>query len=68
MIHLFARFCTDSMGRKRGMMIVNIPLTIAWMMMYNANEIWHIFMANILLGLGSGLAKWPVLMYIGEVW
>lgn len=56
------------MGRKRGMMIVNIPLTIAWIIMYNANDIWHIFLANVLLGLGGGLAESPVLTYIGEVW
>lgn len=61
-------FFSDSMGRKRGMMIVNIPLTIAWIIMYNANEIWHIFLANVLLGLGGGLAESPVLTYIGEVW
>lgn len=51
---------TDALGRKSAMMIVNIPLLIAWFMMFNASTIWEIFVANILLGLGAGLMESPV--------
>lgn len=47
----------DPVGRKRGMMIVNIPLIIGWLMMYNASSVWQIFVANSLLGLSVGLME-----------
>lgn len=50
------------------MMFVNIPLVIAWFMMYNANSVWEIFVANVLLGLGVGLMESPIITYIGEIW
>lgn len=45
---------TDPLGRKKAMFFVNIPHVIAWFLMYQANEVWHIFAANVLLGLGVG--------------
>lgn len=59
---------TDSLGRKSAMMIVNIPLVIAWFMMYNATSIWEIYVATILLGFGAGLMESPVLTYVAEIW
>lgn len=50
------------------MILVNIPFVIAWFMMYRASQIWHIFVANILLGLGVGLMESPVILFIGEIW
>lgn len=41
---------TDPLGRKKAMFIVNFPHVIAWFLMYRATEVWHIFVANILLG------------------
>lgn len=58
----------DPLGRKRSMLIVNIPHIIGWFMMYNANSIWMIFLANILFGLGVGLMEAPIITYIGEIW
>lgn len=59
---------TDALGRKSAMMIVNIPLLVAWFMMYNASSVWEIFVANVLLGLGAGLMESPVLTYVSEIW
>lgn len=59
---------TDTLGRKSAMMIVNIPLVVAWFIMYNASSIWEIFVANILLGFGAGLMETPVLTYVAEIW
>lgn len=57
----------DFLGRKRAMMVVNIPLIIAWFLLTNATEVWQIFMANILFGLASGLTESPTITYIGEI-
>ncbi|XP_055307472.1 facilitated trehalose transporter Tret1-like, partial [Sitodiplosis mosellana] len=58
---------TDALGRKRTMMLVNIPLIIAWFMMYNATSVTEIFVADVLLGLGVGLMESPIITYIGEI-
>lgn len=50
------------------MMIVNIPYTIAWFMMYNASSVVDIFIANALLGFGIGLMEAPIMTYVGEIW
>lgn len=59
---------SEPLGRKRAMLVVNIPHLIAWLLLYNATELWHIFLANILLGLGVGLMEAPILTYVGEIW
>lgn len=50
------------------MILVNVPLIIAWFMMYNSKSVDEIFIANILLGFGSGLMESPVIAYVGEIW
>lgn len=50
------------------MMIVNCPLAIGWFIMSQANSVWNIFVAAILLGLGLGLMVSPVVRYVGEIW
>lgn len=52
----------EQLGRKRGMMIVNIPHIIAWIMMYYAKDLQTLFMADLLLGLGIGFMEAPVLV------
>lgn len=59
---------SDSLGRKRSMIAVNVPFAIAWFMMYNATTVWEIFVANSLMGLAVGLMQSPVITYIGEIW
>lgn len=56
---------TDVLGRRRTMQLVNVPLIIAWFMMYNATSVTEIFIADILLGLGVGLMESPIITYIG---
>lgn len=48
-------------------MLVNIPLIVAWFMMYNASSATEIFVANALLGLGVGLMESPIITYVGEI-
>lgn len=49
------------------MLLVNIPHVISWLMMYMANSVWMIFVANILFGLGVGLMEAPIITYVGEI-
>lgn len=49
------------------MMMVNLPILIAWFMMYNATSTFEIFFAVALLGLGAGLMESPIITYVGEI-
>lgn len=55
---------TDYMGRRRAMMVVNIPYAVAWAMMFNASSIVEIFIANSLLGFGIGLMESSIMTYV----
>uniref|UniRef100_A0A336K6S6 CSON014626 protein n=1 Tax=Culicoides sonorensis TaxID=179676 RepID=A0A336K6S6_CULSO len=57
----------EQIGRKKAMMIVNLPHIAAWLMLYFAQDLRTIFLANILLGLGVGFMEAPVLTYVGEI-
>lgn len=61
-------FRTDPLGRKRAMLIVNIPSIIAWLMTYNSTTFVEVLVAKAILGLGLGLMESPILTYIGEIW
>ena len=50
------------LGRKVAMMVVNVPLVVAWFMMYSASQVWHILLATLLLGLGAGLMESPIVI------
>lgn len=58
---------TDYLGRKIGMMVVNVPFAIAWFLMYQASDVSHLFIANSLLGLSVGLMEAPIMTYLGEI-
>lgn len=49
------------------MIIVNIPQICSWYLFYDATTLNELFIANILLGYGSGFLKSPALSYIGEI-
>lgn len=59
---------TEPLGRKKSMILVNIPHIIAWFLIYNATTPVELFVAASLLGLGIGLMEAPVLTYVGEIW
>lgn len=58
----------ELIGRKRAMLLVNIPHIMAWTMLFYAQSTVEIFMAAILLGLGIGFMEAPVVTYVGEIW
>lgn len=59
---------TEPIGRKRAMILVNIPHIIAWTLMYFARSATEINVAAVLIGLGTGLMEAPILTYVGEIW
>lgn len=59
---------SDSLGRRRSMMLVNVPYFCAWFMLCQANSIHEIFIGFVMLGLAVGLMEAPVVTYLGEIW
>lgn len=50
------------------MILVNIPYAIGWSILYQATEVWQIYVAFALLGLAIGLMEAAVFTYVGEIW
>lgn len=57
----------EPLGRKRSMILVNIPHIIAWLMLYQAGSLEEMYIAAILLGLGVGFMEAPIVTYVGEI-
>lgn len=64
---LLSGLLTEPIGRKRAMIVVNIPHIIAWAMLYMAGSLEEVFIAAILLGLGVGFMEAPIITYVGEI-
>lgn len=60
--------CVDPLGRKRSMIIVNIPFVIGWLMLFRATAVWEVFFGFAMQGLAIGLMEAPVVTYLGEIW
>lgn len=59
---------SEPIGRKKAMILVNIPHIIAWTMLHFATTHYEVFTAAILLGLGVGFMEAPIITYVGEIW
>lgn len=64
---LFSGPIIDYFGRKKGSLLSIIPHIIAWTLSYFAWNLPSLFLANTLLGLGTGFMEAPINAYIGEV-
>lgn len=58
---------TDTLGRRRTMILVNVPHIAAWLLMYMATTTIEIYAAGVLLGIGVGLMETSVITYVGEI-
>lgn len=65
---LVCGWVSDGLGRKNAMILVNIPVMIAWALFYFSTSMTEIFIANCLLSFSSGFIKTPSVAYCGEVW
>lgn len=58
---------TERLGRRRSMMLVNIPHFIAFVMLAFASSLADLYLAALLLGLGVGFMEAPVITYVSEI-
>ncbi|XP_055309425.1 facilitated trehalose transporter Tret1-like [Sitodiplosis mosellana] len=59
-------FSSEYFGRRNSMILINFPHLIAFYLFYYSSSVWKVFIANILLGFGSGFMKAPCSTYISE--
>jgi SP family facilitated glucose transporter-like MFS transporter 8 len=57
---LMSGIITQPLGRKRSMMMVNVPFIVAWVMFHYASNIGMLFASLVLTGLAGGLLEAPV--------
>lgn len=65
---ILSGWLTDRLGRKKAMVLVNIPHIAAWLMISYATRVEEMYAAAVILGLGIGVMETPVVTYIGEIW
>ncbi|XP_065219501.1 facilitated trehalose transporter Tret1-like isoform X2 [Planococcus citri] len=63
---IVAGFLQNYIGRKNGMILMNIPELIAWIVMYMATSVNALYVSVILMGVSVGFMEAPGLAYIGE--
>ncbi|KAI5645797.1 sugar transporter domain-containing protein [Phthorimaea operculella] len=57
----------DYFGRKRANFLANVPHLVAWTLMYFSWDLPSLFVANGLLGFGTGVMEAPINSYVGEI-
>lgn len=55
------------LGRKRFMMLLNVPFLLGWILMCTAPNYGMLCVASVLVGVTIGLTEAPINSYIGEV-
>ena len=55
------------LGRKKSMLLANIPFIAVWILFYYSNTSAMLFVALALTGFTGGLIEGPVLTYVAEV-
>lgn len=58
---------TEPMGRRRAMMLVNIPHIVAFILLTFSGSLTEVYFAALLLGLGVGFMEAPVITYVSEI-
>lgn len=64
---LLSGWLTEPLGRRRAMMLVNIPHIVAFWLLCTATSLTHVYVAGLLLGLGVGFMEAPVITYVAEI-
>lgn len=57
----------DNIGRKKTLLITEIPLLIGWIVIASASNVGMIYAGRLLVGLGSGMVGAPARVYTSEV-
>jgi len=62
----------DGLGRRRTMMLVNVPGLLGWLLIATASHtqpwiLYQVYAGRLLAGLAGGLVSSPIVVYVGEV-
>ena len=62
----------DGLGRRRTMMLVNVPAVLGWLLIATAShsQLWilyQVYAGRLFTGLAAGLVSSPIVVYVGEV-
>lgn len=57
----------DLLGRKRSLILVNIPFAIAWLVLSRATEVWAIFLSLIILEFSIGVLETIAATFLTEI-
>lgn len=60
-------FLFEPLGRKKAMLLVNLPHILGWLLIYFATSISHLYIAAVILGAGIGFMEAPIITYVGEI-
>lgn len=64
---LFSGCMGEAFGRKKALILVNIPHLIGWLLFYSAKSMPQFYIAASLFGFGIGSINAPSAVYSGEV-
>ncbi|XP_017875465.1 facilitated trehalose transporter Tret1 [Ceratina calcarata] len=64
---LISGYMMDVLGRKRSLIITEIPALLGWILIAFATDIRMIYAGRFFVGLGSGMVGAPARVYTGEV-
>jgi MFS family permease len=57
----------EQLGRKKSMILVNVPHVIGWLMFYFASSVPMLYVSAVIMGLGVGFMEAPIITYVGEI-
>lgn len=57
----------EPIGRKKAMMVVNVPHIMGWLLFYFSSSKTIIYIAATIMGLGIGFMEAPIITYVGEI-
>lgn len=64
---LVASCLQQFIGRKYGMILMNVPQLIAFFLLYTATSVETLYISVIMMGVSAGFMEAPGLAYIGEI-
>jgi len=64
---ILSGYLMDLIGRKRTLIITEIPLILGWLLISTSTTVETIYVGRLLVGLGSGMVGAPARVYTGEV-
>lgn len=63
----FAGYVAQRFGRKRGLLIVAVPIAVHYVCLAVADAVWVLYLGRIIAGFGIGWTFTVLPMYTGEV-